>query len=347
MKKTIKKLPKSQVSIEVSVPTEIFETYRVKAIARLGEHVELPGFRKGKAPADIVEKALMPMAVMEEMAGMAINDHFSKILVDEKIDAIGRPEIQVTKVAPGNPFEFTATVAVVPEVKIPDYKKLAAKTNGEKQEITISDEELETGIKELKKARAHQELEHKDEKHDHAEFDKLEFDATLTDEYVKSLGMFESVEDFKTKFRANMQREKEQQAKEKRRIAILEAILEKTDVEMPQVLIESELEQLIGRLKADVSNIGISFDEYLKHINKTEEDIRTEFLPDAEKRAKMELIMHKIGTTENIAPKQEDIDGELMKLMSMYKDADENRARIYVTHLLANEAIFRFLEEQN
>ncbi len=344
MKKTIKQLPKSQVAIDVSLPEDVFETYRAKAVGNLSEHVEIDGFRKGKAPKELVEKQLIPMAVMEEMASLAINDHFAKIVIDEKIDAIGRPQIAITKIAPGNPFEFTATVSVLPKVELPKYKALAEKVLADKKEITVSEEDLTEAIKELKKARAHQELEHKDEKHDHAEFDKLEFDATLTDEYVKELGPFENVADFTEKFRENIKKEKEGQAREKNRIAILEAILEKTTVEIPDVLIESELEGLVGRLKADVGNIGISFEEYLKHINKTEEDIRTEFLPDAEKRAKMELVLHTIGTENKIQPKQEEIEGETMKLMAMYKDADETRARVYVTHLLTNEAIFRFLE---
>jgi trigger factor len=348
MQKTITTLPKSQVSIDVSVPHEQFQTYREKAIARLGENLELPGFRKGKVPQNMLEKSLPEMAVMEEMANIAINDHFPKIIMEEKIDAIGRPEIKITKVAPGNPFEFTATVAVVPEVTLPDYKKIASGTVLEK-EATVTDEELDTAIIELKKTRAHQDLHKNDNEeavnHDHAELDAI--DASLTDEYVKDLGPFGSVADFKEKYKENILKEKGNQIREKRRIAILEAILEKTNVEMPDVLVQSELEQLMGRLKSDVANIGVEFDEYLKHISKTEDALRAEFLPDAEKRAKMELAMHKIGLAEKIEPAAEEIEAETMRLMTMYKDADENRARVYVTHLLANEAIFRFLEEQN
>ena len=349
MQTTIKKLPKSQVSIDVSVPQDTFEGYRSKAVARLAETVQLKGFREGKAPMSIVEKSLAPMAIMEEMASLAINDHLPKIFVDEKIDAIGRPEIQVTKVAPGNPFEFTATVAVVPEIDLPDYKKIAKKLNETPEEIKVSDEELDAAIVELKKTRAHQQL-HKDGNDDHsspehAELEKI--DASLTEEYVKALGDFASVEDFKAKYTENIKAEKANQAREKRRVAILEAILAESTVEMPDVLVQSELEQLIGRLKADVANIGVEFDEYLKHISKTEEEMRAEFLPDAEKRAKMELVMHKIGTKEDIKPDPEEVKTEVARLMDMYKDADKMRAEIYVAHLLANEAIFKFLEAQN
>ena len=346
MKKTIKKLPKSEVAIEVTIPQEVFESYRVRAVKNAGEHLELPGFRKGKAPAEIVEKNLVPMALLEEMADLAINEHLPKILVDEKLDAIGRPLITITKIAGGNDLEFTASVAVLPEIKLPDYKKIAGKENSSASEASISDEELEEAIKELKKARAHDAIHKSGEKHDHHEFEKQEFDSVLTEEYVKELGPFESVADFKEKFRANLKLDKENQNREKRRIAILESIAKETDVELPNVLIENELEQLLARLKGDIAQAGIPFEEYLKHIKKTEEDLKKDLFPDAEKKSKVELILIKIGEAENLKPKEEDVESETKRLVQTYQDADPLRARAYIAHMLMNEVIFKFLEEQ-
>ena len=349
MKKTIKKLPKSEVSIEVSLPAEIFETYRAKALKKIGEHVEVTGFRKGKAPSNIVEKNIKPMALLEEMAELAISEHLTKIFREEKIDAIGRPKIGITKLAAGNPLEFTANVALFPEGEISDYKKHASKVNKNKRVVTVTDTDLDKAIIELKKARAHAE-KHKDDvpgeevSHDHTEDELIDVDATLTDDDVKKFGPFETAADFKEKFRANIQVEEEAREREKRRIEMLEEIMKETTLDLPEILIESELENLLGRLKMDITNAGLSFEDYLNHIKKTEEDVRKEFLPDAEKRAKMEYVMHKIGEAEKLSPKPEEIDREVKRLMDMYKDADENRARAYVTHLLSNEEIFRFLE---
>ncbi len=342
----IKQLPKSEVGIDVSIPGDVFESYRAKALERAGAEVELPGFRKGKAPAHILEKELKPMALLEEMADLAINEHFPKILVDEKIDAVGRPAITITKIAKGEDLEFTATVAVLPEIKLPDYKKIAAKENETVVVNEVTDEELDGAIKELKKARAHNEIHQSGAEHNHEEFEKQEFDATLTDEYVKQLGPFESVEDFREKFRENIRTEKDARDKEKRRVAILEAIGEKVSVELPDVLVESELENLIGRLKVDIANAGIPFEEYLKHIKKTEADIRADLRPDAEKRSKMELIMVKIAEVEKLKPAEDAIEFETKRLIQTYQDADPLRARAYVTHMLTNEEIFKFLEGQ-
>ena len=346
MKKTIKKLPKSEVAIDVVMPEDVFESYRAKALAAAGKHVEIPGFRKGKAPTHILEKNLSPMAILEEMADLAINEHVPKILVDEKIDAIGRPMISITKIAAGNPFEFTATVAVIPEIKLPDYKKIAAKENKKETEVTVTDEELENAIKELKKARAHDAIHKSGEKHDHNEFEKQEFDSTLTDEYVKELGPFENVALFREKFRENIKGEKLSGEREKRRIAILEEIIKETPIEVPTLLVESEQENLIARLKGDIAQAGIAFEEYLKHIKKTEADIRADLMPDAEKRAKTELVMMEIAKEEKLEPAKELVENETKRLIQTYQDADPLRARAYITHMLLNEEIFKFLEAQ-
>ena len=346
MKKTIKKLPKSEVAIDVVIPEDVFEAYRPKALAKAGEHVEIAGFRKGKAPAHIIEKEIQPMALLEEMADLAINEHFPRILVEEKIDAIGRPAITITKIAKNNPLEFTATVAVLPEVKLPDYKKIAAKENKDTTEVTVTDEELDGAIKSLKKARKHDEIHKSGEEHDHEAFEKEEIDAELTVEYVKQLGPFETVEDFKKKFRENIMMEKQGRDREKRRVATLEAIANVTDVELPEVLVENELENLMGRLKADIAQAGIPFEDYLKHIKKSESDIRTDMRPDAEKRSKVELLMMEIAKAEKITAKDEDIENETKRLIQSYQDADPLRARAYIAHMLLNEEIFKFLEDQ-
>jgi FKBP-type peptidyl-prolyl cis-trans isomerase (trigger factor) len=346
MKKTVTKLPKSEIAISVSIPSDMFATFRTRALEAIAEHVEIAGFRKGKAPHHLVEKELKPMALLEEMANQAITEHLPTIFIEEKIDAIGRPMIQINKLAEGNDFEFTATVATVPEVKLPDYKKIAASTKGESADTSVSDAELDEAIKELKRARKHQEMHDAGTPHNEEDVAKEEMDATLTDEYVQGLGDFATVDDFKTKFRENIQKEKESREREKRRVAILEGIIAKTEVDMPELLIESEAEQLLARMQHDVTRMGLSFEDYLKHIQKTEADIRADLRPDAEKRAKSELILFTIGSKESIKPEPETIEKESAALMAMYKDADPTRVRTYVTQMLTSEAILKFLEEQ-
>jgi FKBP-type peptidyl-prolyl cis-trans isomerase (trigger factor) len=345
---TVTKLPNSEVELKGEITAEAFEKFRTHAMKHVSEHVEVPGFRKGKVPADVLEKHVSPMAVLQEMADHAFNEFYPKMLDEHKIDAIGNPAIQVTKIAAGNPLGFTIRTATMPEVTLPDYKTIAKK-EGKKIETEVTDEELEKAITELKKMRAQQEKPQSEaatEEVKEGEEKKEEVLPELTDEYVKALGPFENVADFKTKFRENLKNEKEHREHEKNRLAIIEKILGETKVEVPSLLIESELNRMLYQMQSDISRMGLSYEDYLKHLNKSEEAIREEFKPDAEKRVKMELAMREIAKKEKIEPKEEDIAPQVEALMKQYPGADLDRARVYITEMLTNDKVFAFLEQQ-
>lgn len=334
----VKNLDKSQVEITASIGADDFMSFESASLAAIGADVEFPGFRKGNVPEAIIKKNISEMRILEEMAERAIMQAYPEILESEKIDAIGRPEITLTKIARGNPLEFKIITAVIPTVKLGNYKKTAAGI--EKTEaITVTDEDVEKTVKEVQKMRAQKEKKEGEEISE----DSL---PALDDAFVKTLGSFNDVEDFKTKIRENMRMEKEHQAKEKRRLAIVEALVAGAEIELPEVLGQSEVEKMIHRLKVDIEQIGFTFDAYLKQINKTEDDIRKEWLPEAEKRAKLQLVIQKIAEEEKIVPDKEEVEHELSHLLEHYKDADKIRARMHIEQTLTTEKVFRFLEEQ-
>jgi trigger factor len=115
----------------------------------LVKNLEIDGFRKGHVPEAMVVKHVGEMAILTEMAERAISHFYHHILEAHEIDAIGHPKIEITKIAPNNPLGFTATVAVLPEITLPDYKKIADTHNKEKASDKVSDEELETKIKDI------------------------------------------------------------------------------------------------------------------------------------------------------------------------------------------------------
>ena len=101
-----------------------------------------------------------------------------------------------------------------------------------------------------------------------------------------------------------------------------------------------------GQFKADIAQMGLQPDEYLKHIKKTWEELRKEWRPDAEKRAKIQLMLQKISLEEKIEPKKEDVEKEIKNLMEHYKGADPERIKAYVEMVLVNDAVIKFLESQ-
>ena len=152
MKTSIQKLPKSQVEIFFEIPAEEFKDYFEKAVLNLGKDLEIEGFRKGKAPKEIVERELNPGKILEEATNLAARKSYIKVVLEDKIEAIGKPEIYVTKLAKGSPLEFKAKVATIPEIELPDYKNIASKIKP--KEVFVEEKEVEEAIDFLQKSRA-------------------------------------------------------------------------------------------------------------------------------------------------------------------------------------------------
>ena len=358
MKIDIKKLEKSEVEIIGVLEVTEFEKYEEKALEKIGERLELPGFRKGKAPTGKVKENINEMELLQEMAEIALSENYIKILEENKIDAIGRPQISITKIGKGSDLEFKIITAVLPEIKLPDYKKIANKENKKEEfnkEIVVDEKEIDKTILELRKMRAeqargndhtgHEHMTEEEHAKAHPEIPESEYPA-FDDAFAKSFGDFPSAEAFREKIKSNMKIEKETIEKDKLRLSIIEELVKQTEGEIPQILIDSETDKIMYRLQADVTNAGFKFENYLKQINKTELDLRTEWKNEAEKRAKVQMIIHAISEKENLKPTEEEIERDVIQITTMYKDADPTRARAYVEQMLENEKVFKFLENQ-
>ncbi len=167
----------------------------------------------------------------------------------------------------------------------------------------------------------------------------------LTDEFVATLGAFKTVNEFKSKLRDNMKVEKKVENKNKNRSKIIERIATETKADVPDVLIDSELDKMVMQLRETIERAGMTFDDYSKHIGKSEDDVRKDFRADAEKRATMELALYAIGKKEGLTPTEEAVIKEADALVAQYPGADKNRALAYVEQVMTNEAVFEFLEK--
>lgn len=370
MKINVNKLPKSEIEIEGEIEASEFELYFPKALKKLGENIEMDGFRKGKAPENVLLKNIPEIRILEEMAEMALAEHYPKIMEQEKIEAISSPQISITKLARNNPLGFKIKTATLPVIELSDYKdtakKVVVKRKKENENIEITEEEVEKTIEDIRKSRAPkkniQEVaqEHKceDENCEHEEKKKDKSASTkgsdemkeelpeLNDEFVKALGPFENVTDFKDKLKENLKLEKQNLAREKTRLDIMEKVIEESKIELPEILVEIELDKILYRMESDIAQMGLKFEDYLKHINKTKEDLRTEFRKDGEKKAKLGLILNEIAKMEKLVADQKRVEAEVAMILEHYKDADPERARIHAENVLTNEEVFKFLENQ-
>ena len=360
MKITIKELEKAEVEILGIIESSEFGKHEEKALSVIGKRLELPGFRKGKAPISKVKENTPEMELLEEMAEMAINEAYPKILEENKIDAIGRPNISITKIGKGSDLEFKIITAILPEMKLPDYKKIAKDQNNKdnlKKEIIIEEADVEKTILELRKMRAEQsslkdkkekdDKSSKDEKKKDEQKDKKTIDKPkeipeseypkFDDDFAKSFGNFKSADEFREKIKSNLKIEKETEQKDKLRLSMMEEIIKSTEGEIPEILIKSETDKILYRLQADIANMGFKFEDYLKQINKTEEDLRKEWKDDAEKRAKLQMIIQAISEKENLKPTEEEIKKDVDNVIKMFSNAPNKAISAYAKSRLTDQ----------
>lgn len=352
MKTEVKKLENAQVEITTILPKDRLEKERVVVEKSFLDNIEVDGFRKGNVPKDIAMKKISPMQVLEEMAQRAISSAYVEILQKEEIKAIGHPQIMITKIAEGEDLEFKITTAVLPEIKLGDYKEIAKEEMAKDLDNAVTDKEIEEAISNLRRMRAQQEMaKNQKEGEEPVSWNDIKEEdlPEVTEEWVKELGKFENIEDFKTKITENLTKEKEAKNIEKRRISIIEAILEKSEIEVPDMMVDYEVEKMMHEFEGNIAMTGMAFDEYLKSINKTRDDYKKEWRDQGFKRAQTQLMLNDIAATEKIEAEDGMIQSEVEKIMEQYKDQkgiDENNVRSYVATILTHQKVFEFFDKQ-
>lgn len=127
MKTTIKHVSDTKVMVTIALGRDELEAARQVALAKLAKDMKVPGFRKGNVPASVAAKHVAPEALAEQTLEDALSKAVAEAYINEDIQALDRPEVQIKKFVPGQELEFTAETEVLPVVKLGNYKKLKAK----------------------------------------------------------------------------------------------------------------------------------------------------------------------------------------------------------------------------
>lgn len=378
----------SKVTISGEIPFEELQKHREAALQELGKNIEVDGFRKGHVPEDVLIQRIGEGTLLSEMAERALAEVYPAAIQQHEIDAVGHPQISITKLAPDNPLGFSATVAVMPEITLPDYKALAKEVNESRDSVEITDEDVEKQIKDIMRQRiAYERLQAKaqnnadeggskdsstqddnttdlptpetvEQKDDDTNTEEQPTDPAeikdedlpeLTDDYVKGLGQsgqFESVDDFKSKLREHLTIEKEKEVTSAHRAKLTDKIVEESQFTVPQVMVDAELNQMFAQMEEDLKKANLSMDDYLSHVKKTKDELKSEWQDAAEKRARLQLVLNEIARQEEITPDEKEVEEQVAQLKEQYKDVEEERVRLYVNSVLKNEAAMKMLESQ-
>ena len=139
---TVEKLEKSMAKLTIECPAEDFLAAYQKAYQKNKGKINIAGFRKGKAPLAMIEKMYGPEMFYEDAANELIQTAYEKAYDEADIEIVSRPTIDVTQIKKGEPFIFTATVAVKPEVTLGEYKGVEVTA----ADVSVSDEEVDAEV---------------------------------------------------------------------------------------------------------------------------------------------------------------------------------------------------------
>jgi len=421
---TIQKLPKGMVQLTFTVPPDESKVELAIAAERLTKERPLPGYRPGKAPYEAVAARFGEGTIYETALPDIIRRRYVAAVNEHHLRTFGEPQVNVTKLVPGNDIEFTAVVAVIPDVTVlADITKVSVKS--EKQEV--KDKEVDDAVKELQRM---QTREHKVERAatmadkivvdmslsiagvpvdggqarghsiylnedyfipglkdkvvgmkagDKREFTlpfpkdhfqkhlagkDVEFEVTLhdvyelahpaaDDDFAKKLGQ-DTLAALRKLLHKNILEEKQEKEARRAEQEVVDKIVEKSEFgEIPDAVLKSESENMVRELAHNVASQGMSFENYLKSIKKTVDELRAEFSPQAEKRVKAALVMRAIGEKEKVEVDDAEVMAEIERQMNEATGDAERQERIrsedfhdYVRAMLRNKKVLERLRKQ-
>jgi trigger factor len=357
---SVTKLPNARVEIKGAILSEEFQKFRLKAIKNIGANLEWPGFRKGMVPEKILVERLGENVILEEIAELALREAYPDILEEHKIEAIGRPRINITKLAPGNPIEFSAITSIMPKFDLPDYESIAGQIFGAEAlppEITVVEideaiEKIRQNMAKVERAANVSEQTNNKQDEEGASSSQVHPDEKIPEDQLPSIEAVlkklqaKDLAELKERVKAELLRVEALKRAEQRRGQMLEKLLLGFSAELPEILVEGEISRQARMFAVEVERAGFKLEDYLKQVGRSTEEFRAEFRGPAEKQVRVQLVFDAIARHQNIVPEKSKVDEEAGKILARHPDEklDPESVRAYVFTGLLNEAVWKFLE---
>ena len=144
MKSSVEVLSPTRVRLDVEVAYSELEPHVAVAYKKVAAQVNIPGFRKGKIPASMIDQRVGRGAVIDEAINSALPEFYGQAAREHKVAVIGRPEVDVKEFVDKDKLVFTVEVDVRPEVKLPDFSKMTVEVDDVKVEDSDVDEQVES-----------------------------------------------------------------------------------------------------------------------------------------------------------------------------------------------------------
>jgi trigger factor len=148
VKSAVETLNPTRVKLTVEVPFEELKPSLDAAYRTIGSQIQVPGFRKGKVPARIIDQRVGRGAVLQEAVNEALPQFYGQAVEENNVRPIGQPEVDVTEVPadPGQDLKFTVEVDVRPEITLPDYSTLTSEVDS----VAVDDSDIDERLTSLR-----------------------------------------------------------------------------------------------------------------------------------------------------------------------------------------------------
>ncbi len=426
MKYTTKAAEKSTVKITIKFDGEEWKKALTDAYMKTRHRYAVNGFRKGKAPKNVIENAYGKTVFYEDALNLLISENYDKILEKEskKRVFVGEPEFALDKLE-DDLISIIATVPVKPDAKISAYTGMKI----QKFAYTVSDADVQAEIERMLDRNA-KKVEITDRAAANGDIVTIDFVGTvdgvkfdggeaegydltlgsgafipgfeeqvvgmnigetkdvnvtfpenyqaenlkgkaavfavtlhkiqakelpeLTDEFVKEATGDETVAAYKEKTAERLQKDLDRRATDATENSILNAIAANTEVEIPQAMIEREIDSLVQRFEYQLMYQGLKLADYLDFLKVTEADFRSNYQSQAEANVKNQLIISHIIEAEKIEATEEEVDAKIAEqAASVEKEAEEYKKSMdprqidYIRNDIIITKLFDFLAANN
>jgi trigger factor len=366
LKSTVEHLSPTRVRINVEVPFDELKPNFDRAYRKIAKQVRIPGFRPGKAPARVIESRIGRAPILDEVVNEAIPAKYMEAVSAEEVRALGRPDIEVTKIEDGDHLAFTAEVDIRPDITVPAFGELSVSVD----DLDLADTEVDEQLDELR-ARFGT-LSGVDRAAETGDFVSIDLAATVggeeveeaatkglsyevgsgemiegiddaivgtkagesatfttklvagdhagedaevtvtvnsvkvrelpepDDEFAQMASEFDTIDELRGDLRERLTRVKRMQQGVQARDKVLEALLEVTDVPLPDKVVESEIEVRQHDAVHTFDHDDAAFGEFLTEQGKTREEFDAEVREEAEKAVKTQLVLDSIADAENV-----------------------------------------------
>ncbi|MCI8935820.1 MAG: trigger factor [Lachnospiraceae bacterium] len=386
----VEKLEKSMAKLTIEVSAEELEKALQNAFLKNKNKISVPGFRKGKVPRQMIEKMYGPEIFYEDAANELIPDAYEKAVEECGEDIVSSPAIDVTQIKKGEPFIFTAEVALKPPVKLGKYKGVKV----EKADTEVTEEEVDAKINQERENNARN-IEVTDRAVKDGDMTVLDFEGfvdgtafeggkgenypltigsgafipgfeeqlvgaeigkevevnvtfpedyqaeelkgkaavfkctikeikekelpMLDDEFASEVSEFDTLEEYKADVKAKLTEEKVKEAKDAKEAAVIEAIVNDSEMEIPEAMLATQQRQMVDEFAQRIQMQGLSLDQYFQFTGSTYDKMIEQVKPQAEKRIKSRLVLEEIVKAEKIEASEEDYEEELKVMAEAYQ----------------------------